>query len=151
MAELSEVQQQLLNQVPFNQVLGIQIASLGPEAAEVTMPLAEQLLNHVGTVHAAAQFGLGESAAGAMTLAAFSDVLDAGWVPLVTHAEIHYRQPARGALIATGALSGAEQRRVRAEVDAGGRPRYVVDVQIRDGEETVVATLTIEWALVPRS
>jgi acyl-coenzyme A thioesterase PaaI-like protein len=148
MPDLGDIQQLMTEGVPYNRVLGIRVASISPEQAEVALPAAPERLNHVGTTHAAVQFGLGEAAAGTMVVAAFGDFQAQGYVPLAAQAEIKYRHPARGDLLGVATLATAEQERIRTEVAAKGRARFAVPVQILDAQETVVAELTVQGVLV---
>jgi acyl-coenzyme A thioesterase PaaI-like protein len=148
MPDLGDVQQMLTEGVPFNRVLGIRVASIAPDQAEVTLPAAPERENHVGTVHAAAQFGLGEAASGAMVVSAFGDLQAQGYVPLAAGAQIVYRHPARGNLLGVATLAADEQRRIRAEVDERGKARFTVAVQLFDAQDAVVSEVSIQWVLV---
>jgi len=130
----------LIGAVPFNRVLGIRVAAIEPERAEVLLPEASERLNHVGTVHAAALFGLGEATSGAIMLAAFGALQTDGIVPLAVEVRIAYKKASRGDMRGVATLSRAEQERVRAEVSAAGKSRFVVPVQLVDAGETSVAS-----------
>src|SRR5947209_20571074 len=108
MADLEMVRTIMTQAVPFNRVLGLQFVAVGDERAEVVMPEAPERLNHVGTAHAAAQFGLGEAASGAMVMSAFADLQGEGYIPLAASAQIAYRRPASGELRAVATLASAE-------------------------------------------
>ena len=148
MPDLGDIQQLMTEGVPYNQVLGIRVASISAEQAEVALPAAPERLNHVGTTHAAVQFGLGEAASGTMVVVAFGDLQGQGFVPLAAQAEIKYRHPARGDLLGVATLATAEQARIRAEVAERGKARFTVPVQILDAQETVVAELSVQWVLL---
>lgn len=150
MLDLAAVQAMMLGAVPFNRVLGVRIESVAPERVEVVLPEAPERLNHVGTIHAAAQFGLGEAASGSMMLAAFGDLQAAGAVPLAAEATIRYRKPSRGDLRGVATLSNAEQARVRAEIMASGKGRCTVAVQLIDAEGVATTELSVEWVLLKR-
>ncbi len=147
MADLDAVRHLILEAVPFNRVLGVIVVAVEPESAVVELPAAAALLNHVGTVHAAAQFGLAESASGAMTVAAFSDLLAEGAVPLLAAAQITYHRPASGTLQGRATLALDEQQRIRADFAASGRARYTITVDLTDAGGAVITSLRAEWAL----
>ncbi len=151
MADLGEVERLMTEGVPYNRVLGIRVASIGPEQAEVALPAAPERLYHVGTVHAAAQFGLGEATAGTMVVAAFSDLYATGIVPLAAQAQIAYLHPARGDLLGSATLSSDEQRRIRVEVAENGRARFTIPVRILDARGAVVSEVTVRWVLLTPS
>jgi acyl-coenzyme A thioesterase PaaI-like protein len=152
MADLEMVRTIMTQAVPFNRVLELQFVAVEPERAEVVLPEAPERLNHVGTIHAAAQFGLGEAASGAMVMGAFADLQGEGYVPLAASAQIAYRKPSKGDLRAVATLSAAEQARVRADVETNGKARFNVPVQLLDAQGAVTTKITVEWALIkPRA
>jgi acyl-coenzyme A thioesterase PaaI-like protein len=152
MADLEMVRTLMTQAVPFNRVLDLQFVAVEPELAEVVLAEAPERLNHVGTIHAAAQFGLGEAASGAMVMGAFADLQGQGYVPLAASAQIAYRKPSKGDLRGVATLSTAEQARVRADVETNGKARFSVPVQLLDAQGVVTTEITVEWALIkPRA
>jgi hypothetical protein len=92
-------------------------------------------------------FTLGESASGAIVLAAFGDQLSRA-VPLAVSAEIAYRKLAMGEVTATATL-GRPAAEVVAELDAGERPEFPVSVAIRRADGAVTGEMTVIWTLRP--
>src|SRR5437899_11754409 len=143
MLDLAAVQEIMLGAVPFNRVLGIRVESVAPERVGVVLPEAPERLNRVGTIHAAAQFGLGEAASGSMMVAAFGDLQAAGAVPLAAEATIRYRKASRGDLRGVAMLAQDEQARVRGEIAASGKGRCTVQVQLIDAGGTVTSEMSV--------
>jgi acyl-coenzyme A thioesterase PaaI-like protein len=142
----------LLEAVPFVRTLGIDFVEVAPEAeggvrAVVRLPDVPEHHNHLGGPHAGAMFTLGETASGAVVLAAFGPVLDRA-VPLAVTADIAYRKIAMGPVRATARL-GRTPGEVIAELDAGQRPEFPVQVEIATEDGTVTAELTVVWTLRP--
>jgi uncharacterized protein (TIGR00369 family) len=131
--------------VPLVRTLGIRFVEA--TATEVVAELAdrEDLHNHVGGPHAGVLFSLGETASGAVVLAAFADQLSAT-VPLAVGAEIAYRKLAMGPVRATARLSRPVEE-VLAELEAGTRPEFDVAVEIANAEGVVTAEMTVTWTL----
>lgn len=148
MLDVEAVRQLVMSAVPFNRVLGVRVELVEPERVTLLLPEAPERLNHVGTIHAAAQFGLGEASAGTMALVAFSDLQRQGYAPVVTEASVSYRKPARGELRGEATLPAEEQARVRSEIAAGGRPRFTIAVRLSDQEGAITTELRFEWALL---
>ena len=72
--------------VPFARTLGMEFVEVAPEAqggvrAVVRLPDSSAHHNHIGGPHAGAMFTLGETASGAVVMAAFGELLDRA-VPL---------------------------------------------------------------------
>lgn len=137
----------LLSTVPMARTMGIEFSDVTPERAVARLPDQPALHNHVAGPHAGALFTLGESASGAIVLAAFGDLLTRA-VPLAVRADIAYRKLARGAVTATAVL-GRPAAEVTAELDAGQRPEFTVAVTIESADGTVTTEMTVTWTLRP--
>lgn len=146
-APLPPVGELLLATVPMARTMGIEFGDVTPERAVARLPDQAALHNHVGGPHAGALFTLGESASGAVVLAAFGDLLGRA-VPLAVRADIGYRKLARGAVTATAVL-GRPAAEVAAELDAGQRPEFSVAVTIESADGTVTTEMTVIWTLRP--
>jgi len=92
-------------------------------------------------------FTLAESASGAIVLSAFGDQLSRA-VPLAVRAEIGYAKLAMGPVTATAEL-GRPAAEVVAELDAGARPEFPVEVSVARADGTETARMTIVWTLRP--
>lgn len=142
----------MLAAVPFARTLGVQFTEVAPDGdgwrAVVRLPDTPAHQNHVGGPHAGAMFTLGETASGAVVLAAFGHLLDRA-TPLAVTAEISYRRLAMGDVLATARLERAPAG-IIAELDGGGRPEFPVEVQISTVDGTVTAAMTVVWTLRPQ-
>ncbi|SCL37275.1 Acyl-coenzyme A thioesterase PaaI, contains HGG motif [Micromonospora pallida] len=142
----------LLAAVPFVRTLDLEVVEVAPEAdggirAVLRLPDTPATHNHVGGPHAGAMFTLGESASGAVVLAAFGHLLDRA-TPLAVKAEIGYRRLAMGPVTATARL-GRPLDEVIAELDAGRRPEFPVPIEIATADGTTTGTMTVIWTLRP--
>ncbi|MEU0547757.1 DUF4442 domain-containing protein [Micromonospora sp. NPDC005979] len=142
----------ILQSVPFARTLGIEFVEVAPEAdggvrAVVRLPDTPATHNHVGGPHAGAMFTLGETASGAVVLAAFGQLLDRA-VPLAVRAEIAYRKLALGAVLATARLRRPASE-VVAELEAGQRPEFEIEVEIATEDGTPTSAMTVIWTLRP--
>ena len=126
----------------FVRTLGPRVVRSGPDEAVLRLDAGPDLHNHVGGPHAAAIFGLGETAAFALLLEVFGDLVEAGAVPLVKSAEIAYSAVVQGPLLATAHLQGDEVA-ARASLGERGVAVFAVEVVFTredDGERTAVMT-----------
>jgi acyl-coenzyme A thioesterase PaaI-like protein len=141
----------LSSSVPFVRTLGVVITELATDGgglrAVAELLDAEALHNHLGGPHAGALFALGETASGALVLAAFADQLHRA-VPMAVRVGIAYRKLARGTVTATAVLRKSPAAIV-AELDQGVRPEFTVAVEIATGDGTVTAEMTVDWTLKP--
>ena len=133
--------------VPWVGTAGITFGSFTTDRVEAFLPDRSDQHNHVGGPHAAVMFGLGETASGAVGLAAFASAGDRA-VPLVVRSEIRYLKLAKGDLRAEAVLTRPAGE-VLAELDAGTRPEFAVDVTITDAQGVQTGAMTIVWTLKP--
>ncbi|NEB77955.1 DUF4442 domain-containing protein [Streptomyces sp. SID14478] len=133
--------------VPMARTLNLEFVETTPEKAVVALPDQADYHNHVGGPHAGAMFTLGESASGAIVLAAFGDQL-ARAVPLAVSAEIAYKKLAMGPVTATATL-GRPAAEVVAELDAGRRPEFPVAIAITRADGAVTGEMRVVWTLRP--
>jgi uncharacterized protein (TIGR00369 family) len=135
--------------VPMVRTLNLEFGETTAERAVVRLPDQPDFHNHVGGPHAGAMFTLAESASGAIVLSAFGDQLSRA-VPLAVKAEIGYRKLAMGPVTATAEL-GRPVAEVVAELDAGERPEFPVNVTITREDGAVTGEMIIVWTLRPNS
>ena len=147
-SSIDEARRVFGDRVPFAKALGVEFDEIGPERAVVSMSYARERTNHVATVHAAAEFGLGESAAGTLVFMAFQDLAAEGYVAVVAGASIAYKRPAPGNLRAEATLSKEEQARVRADVASAGKARVTLPVTITNADGVVACEMRTEWAII---
>ncbi|KOU01785.1 hypothetical protein ADK86_11755 [Streptomyces sp. NRRL F-5755] len=133
--------------VPMARTLNLDFTETTAERAVVRLPDQADYHNHVGGPHAGAMFTLAESASGAIVLAAFGDQLSRA-VPLAVRAEIGYKKLAMGEVTATAEI-GRPVADVIAELDAGERPEFPVNVAITREDGAVTGEMTIVWTLRP--
>ncbi|HEX6340778.1 DUF4442 domain-containing protein [Umezawaea sp.] len=133
--------------VPWVGTTGIDFIEVEGDRVLVELPDGEENRNHVGGPHAAVVFGAGETASGAVVLAAFSQHMDKA-TPLVARAEIAYRKVATGVLRAEAVL-GRPAAEVVAELASGTRPEFPVHVTITNAAGATTAEMTVTWTLRP--
>jgi acyl-coenzyme A thioesterase PaaI-like protein len=127
--------------------VGIEFVEVTPQRVVLRLPDDPALRNHVGGPHAAMIFGVGETATGAVTLAAFASTMERA-TPLPVRSEIAYQRIARGPLMAVAVL-GRPAEDVIAELDSGIRPEFGIDVTITDGDDRETTRMTVVWTLRP--
>ncbi|MEV8511013.1 DUF4442 domain-containing protein [Dactylosporangium sp. NPDC051484] len=141
----------LTSVVPFARTVGIEIVEVVVDGDDVravaTLPDEERLHNHVAGPHAGALFALGETASGAVVMAAFGPHLSLG-TPLAVRADIAYAKLARGPVRATATLGRAVDEVVD-ELAAGGRPEFPVAIEITREDGAVTTAMTVVWTIRP--
>jgi acyl-coenzyme A thioesterase PaaI-like protein len=139
----------LLQAVPFARTIRATFTEVSADSDGVRvtahLPDHESTHNHVGGPHAGAMFTLGETASGAVVLAAFADQLTTT-VPLAVRAEISYLKLAMGPVRATATL-GRPVADVLADLDQGIRPEFPVEIELSTLDGTVTGRMSVTWTL----
>ncbi|MDS1269287.1 DUF4442 domain-containing protein [Lipingzhangella sp. LS1_29] len=138
-----------LSAVPFARTLGVEFTELDYGRAVLRLPDNPDHHNHLGGPHAGAMFTLAESASGAIVIGTFGDQLNRA-VPLAVRAEIHYQRLAMGIVYAEATL-GRDREEIVGELDAGQRPEFTVEIELRAEDGTVSGQMTVVWTLKPNS
>jgi acyl-coenzyme A thioesterase PaaI-like protein len=128
--------------LPLNQALGIVEAPAGtPHLLE--MPFAEIHRNHLGTMHAVAQFGLAEAASAESLLRRFPNLAD-GVIPVMRQVAVKYRRPGQGRLLAFATMDEAKANSLADNLARHGRALADVAVTLKDeaGQTTFHGTYT---------
>ncbi len=139
--------QSVLDQVPFVAHLGVQVEDYAPGRAVLSLPLAVELRNHVGSVHAGALFSLAETAASA---ASATHPRLAGLRLLARSLEIRYKKPVRGGVTAHAEITPEMAEAVIAGIAAAGKHDLVVPVELFDGHGNSVAVVRGIYSFRPR-
>ena len=117
-----------VTELPFNNLLRIHPAS---DAAHLLqLPSGDEYLNHLGTVHAAAQLALAEASSGEFLLRHFGSAEDL--VPVVRRVEAKFRKPANGSILSTAHATPEALARLDAELSSKSRSVISITVEVYD-------------------
>lgn len=131
------------HQLPFVRHTWIKVEEVGPGTATASMPDKEELKNHIGTQHAAALFGLGETASGAALASVVGErVMEVR--PVATNASISFKKIARGPIVAHATASKSPEEVAQA-LKEEGKIAFDVNVSLRDEDDNEVSTMVVEW------
>ena len=129
----------------MNQALGLRLAEAGA-AHVLEMPETPLLLNHVGTIHASAQFALAEAGSGEFLLRELGE-LRADTFAVLRNSEVKFRKPAHGTLRATARFAEGGGEALAAELSARGRVLTAIGVEVSDAQGVVTMTGRFDWFL----
>ncbi len=129
--------------LPFSSAIGLR-RSDRPERGPLFLDESPEVRNHLGTIHAAAQFGLAEAASGEFLRTRFTALAES-CVAVVRRADVAYRAPARGRIYAKAYVDEQRLRQFEDRIASRGRSFISVDVAVSDAAGTVTLSGAIEW------
>jgi acyl-coenzyme A thioesterase PaaI-like protein len=127
----------------LNRLLGIVAAPAGA-AHLLEMPFTPQLHNHLGTMHAAAQFALAEAASAECLQRGFGATVGPVFA-VVRGVEVKYRKPATGDLLAFAGPDDNTRDHLLADLAARGRFSPVILVDLKDRAGTLTLHAKFDW------
>mgnify|MGYP000848837962 CR=1 FL=1 len=131
-----------ISDIPFNNFLGISTAKV--EDYILKLDNSSKYLNHLGAVHASAQFALAEATSGEFLFSMFKEFIDSV-IPVVRRAEVKYSKPANGEIYARAEVNEEDKERVRSELNGKGRTIIEVKVNVYDQHGTLSMQSTFQW------
>jgi acyl-coenzyme A thioesterase PaaI-like protein len=128
-----------ISEIPFVKHTGIV-----QEDAMLVLDPHPFLENHLGTIHASAQFTLAETSSGDLLQQVFQEFAGAV-IPVLRKSQIKFRKPATTRITAYPVVEQREREKFREQFTKKGRAVIPVTVELRDEECNVTATATFEW------
>jgi acyl-coenzyme A thioesterase PaaI-like protein len=134
--------------LPLNRALGL-VEAPTDAAHLLEMPFAEIHRNHLGTMHAVAQFGLAEAASAEFLLRRFPNLAE-GVIPVMRQVAVKYRRPGQGRLLAFATMEEDQAKSLADNLTRHGRVLADVAVTLKDeaGHTTFQGTYT--WFIATR-
>jgi acyl-coenzyme A thioesterase PaaI-like protein len=129
--------------VPFAGHLNLEVTEISAGEATVVLPDLPELKNHVASQHAGALFTAAETASGAAFVGAFVERMG-DVTPLARSAEISYEKIANGPITAKARL-GVPAADALATLDADGKVEFPCEIELTDGDGTLVAAANVRW------
>ncbi len=128
-----------VTQIAFNHFLGLETKD-----GALALPDAPHYQNHLGTVHASAQFALAEAASGLFLAQTFADIAT-GVIPVLRRSELKYKAAAKGPLTSRAHVSDEQAATFRSQLSAKGRASLAVEVEVLDESGKITLAATMEW------
>ena len=144
MTDYDQLRDGLQKAIPFNKHLKLEVVEIAEGKAVVKLPDDKKLHNHVGSQHAGGLFAAGEAASGGAFVGTFAEHME-GVTALAKSAEIEYVKLAKGEITATGTLEHDAKDIIDGIDGDEGKAEFPVQVEMKDGNGQVVATMTVQW------
>ncbi len=127
----------MIKNIEFIKHLGIK-----QEGNSLTLEPREELLNHLGAIHAGALFTLAESQSGLTLIEGFGKV---NVKALLRSSSIKYRAEATSKLTAIGSINPKDIEKFNTQLNNKGRALIDVAVKVLNSEKHTVLTATFNW------
>ena len=128
--------------LPFNKILLLKESDL-PDTILMLEDRVEYQ-NHLGTIHASAQYALAEASSGEILERNFGD-WNGAYFPVVRRVKVKYKNPAKGRLFSTGFIDEDRAIEVKKELSEKGRTFVDVMVKIVDEGKNITFESTFTW------
>lgn len=128
--------------LPFNKILLIKESDVPDTILMLDNRVKYQ--NHLGTVHASAQYALAEATSGEILERNFGD-WNGAYFPVVRRVEVKYRNPAKGRLFSTGFIEAGRAMKAKKELSEKGRTLVEVMIKIVDEGKNITFESTFTW------
>jgi acyl-coenzyme A thioesterase PaaI-like protein len=127
-------------QIPFAKHIGLERKDEGTLKLEPTA----MVQNHIESIHASAQYTLGETQTGLHLQMAFPELVGkvAG---LLRSATVKYKNPATSSIYAIAHIEEKDKEKFLSQIERKGRATIIVHVELRDVEETVTMQGSFTW------
>lgn len=131
-------------EIPFNKFIGIRRLE-DKESGLLELQTDDNMKNHLGTVHASAQFALAEACSGEYLLNKFKEY-SGDIVPVVRKTETKYKNPAEGNIYAKARIDHEIENTVIEKLEKKGRVVIPVKVEVLSSENNkITMTAKIDW------
>lgn len=127
----------------YSRALGLRDAPPGAEHL-LELPFTPLVHNHLGTMHAAAQFSLAESASAECLQRRYGATVGQVFA-VVRGVVVKYRRPATGDLFAYGRPDDATAANLLQELAERGRTNAVILIDLKDRSGTLTFHGKFEW------
>ena len=127
--------------VMFARLLGIRRE---PAGELMQLGLTDQVQNHVGSMHASAQFALAEVSSGNLLRRRFPS-LQEQTVAVVRRAEIKYSKPVNSTLTAFPYIEKADEQKLLQQMSSKGRALLAVHVELKSESGEIATYAVYHW------
>ena len=128
-----------VTQIPFVKLLGIE-----QNSSNLSLSYKDDMLNHISTIHASAQFTLAETQSGLYLQELFPE-LEGRVVPVLRDADVKYKKPAKQKIIAYADVSDENVEKFKDQYSKKGRGIITIDVELKDVDGTLTCKASFTW------
>jgi len=128
-----------VTEIPFVKHIGIE-----QEGSRLALASSHEVENHIGTIHASAQFALAETQSGLFLQEEFSDI-EGEVLPLLRSSTVKYKSPAITKLKAVATVNDEIKDKFKEQFLKRGRATISVEVKLLDIDDVVIMVGEFVW------
>ena len=128
-----------VTEIPFVKHLSIE-----QEGSQLFLSPNVELENHIGTIHASAQFSLAETQSGLFLQERFADI-EGEVLPLLRSSSVKYKSPATTRLRAVAKVEDEVESKFREQFLRRGRATIAVEVELLNSSDEVTMMGEFVW------
>jgi len=128
-----------INTIPF-----IKLIQINQEEDSLSLDIKENVLNHINTIHAGAQYTLAETQSGVYLQHIFPH-LKGKAIPILRDSNIKYKNPAQTSIKAIAKSKKEDIEKFKTSFDKKGRALINVDVEVRDINDKITCQANFTW------
>ena len=128
-----------VTEIPFVKHLAIE-----QEGSQLFLSPNVELENHIGTIHASAQFSLAETQSGLFLQERFTDI-EGEVLPLLRSSSVKYKSPATTRLRAVAKVDDEVEHKFREQFRRRGRATIAVEVELFNSSDEVTMMGEFVW------
>ena len=131
-----------ITEIPFNKF--IEILSDDRDNLYLYLEFKDHTKNHLGTMHASAQFSLAEACSGLCLQRTFPQ-FENSVVPILRKCEVKFKRPATSNIRAQAEIMEENIVRFEQQLERKGRASIEVAVDVLDQDGTITMSGSYEW------
>ena len=131
-----------ITQIPFNKY--IEILQPDKNYEVLGLDFKDNLKNHIGTFHASAQFALAEACSGLALQKLFPHLANTV-IPVLRKSDTKFKKPAQSNIVGRAIIAEEVVDKFNLQFEKKGRSSIVVNVEIRDENDTITMIGTFDW------
>ena len=126
-------------EIPFVRHIGIE-----EHGSNLSLACKDDVLNHIQTIHASAQFTLAETQSGLHLQSLFKE-LEGKVIPVLRDAQVKYKKPAQEKIFAYASADDEAVEKFRTQFERKGRGTLQISVEVKDVNGLLTSQATFTW------
>lgn len=122
----------------------VNLVGIEQDGDAVSLEFKDDILNHINTIHASAQFTLAETQSGLHLQKIFPE-LEGKVVPVLRDAKVKYKKPALKKIVAYAGVTDKAVKKFKEQFDKKGRGLIEVNVDVKDIDGVLTTQASFSW------